>query len=211
MLHRPLTLLSVALLAVSLAVAPAASAGPPGSNDKTTWNYDGGLLIITDGSITSGPCFRLTGRVTAPNFFDNLRREDSKVGTLFHRGRDIVTEFPQKLHVSFVLYDLPCDYSVRQTGARLFLTRAMVSTLRLSFYWKNGLKLRPAAGVVPGHFETRRILPDRVDPAVADLPEELEWYFEFEVPSEGIPITDSLVVVLHQPSGKIAARAAARM
>jgi len=211
MLHPPLTLLSVALLAVSLALAPVAPACPPGSNDKTTWNYDGGLLIITDGSITSGPCFRLTGRVTAPNFFDNLRREDSKIGTLFHRGHDIVTEFPQKLHVSFVLYDLPCDYSVRQTGARLFLTRAMVSTLRLSFYWKNGLKLRPAAGVVPGHFETRRIVPDRVDPAVADLPEELEWYFEFEVPSEGIPITDSLVVVLHQPSGKIAARAAARM
>jgi hypothetical protein len=207
MLCRPLTLAVAALLLP--AFVPAASAAP--SSQKSTWNYDGGLLIITDGSIASGPCFRLSGRVTAPNFFENLRREDSKLGTIFHRGHDIVTEFPDKLHVSFVLYDMPCDYSLRQAGTRVFLTRAMVSTLRLSFYWKHGLKLRPAADVVPGHFETHRVVPDRVDPAVADLPEELEWYFEFDVPSGGVPVTDSLVVVLHQPGGKIAARAAARM
>jgi len=209
MFWRPrIRLLLLAFLAVSPALAPAC---PPPNSGKTTWNYDGGLMIITDGSIASGPCFRLTGRVTAPNFFENLRREDSKLGTIFHRGNDIVTEFPGKLHVSFILYDTPCDYSLRHTGTRLFLTKAMVSTLRLSFYWKNGLKLRPAQDVVPGHFETRRILPERVDPAVADLPEELEWYFEFDVPSQGVPITDSLVVVLHQPGGKIAARAAARL
>lgn len=209
MFRRPLTFVFAALLALSPALPPVASASP--TPPKSTWNYDGGLLIITDGEIASGPCFRLSGRVTAPNFFDNLRREDSKAGTIFHRGHDIVTEFPEKLHVSFVLYDTPCDYSLRQAGTRLFLTRAMVSTLRLSFYWKRGLKLRPASGVEPGHFETHRITPDRVDPAVADLPEMWEWYFDFDVPSEGVPVTDSLVVVMHQPNGKIAARAAARM
>jgi hypothetical protein len=209
MFWRPLTFAFAALFATPFALAPLASAAPP--YQKSTWNYDGGLLIITDGSITSGPCFRLNGRVTAPNFFDNLRREDSKLGTIFHRGHDIVTEFPDRLHVSFVLYDMPCDYSLRQTGTRVYLTRAIVSTLRLSFYWKRGLKLRPAAGVVPGHFETRRLDSVSVDGAATDLPEELEWYFEFDVPSEGVPLTDSLVVVLHQPSGKIAARAAARM
>jgi hypothetical protein len=209
MLGRPLTLAFAALLALSPAIASSALAAP--ASQRSTWNYDGGLLIITDGEIGTGPCFRLSGRVTAPSFFLNLRRDDSKSGTIFHRGHDIVTEFPDKLHVSFVLYDTPCDYSLRQAGTRVFLTRAMVSTLRLSFYWKHGLKLRPAAGVLPGHFETHRIMPDRVDPAVADLPEMFEWYFEFDVPSEGVPVSDSLVVILHQPGGKIAARAAARM
>jgi len=209
MFRRPLTFAFAALLVLPSSFAPAASAAP--ASQKSTWNYDGGLLIITDGSLTSGPCFRLSGRVTAPNFFDNLRREDSKLGTIFHRGHDIVTEFPDKLHVSFVLYDQPCDYSLRQAGTRVFLTRTMVSTLRLSFYWKHGLKLRPAPGIVPGRAETLRISPDRVDPAVPDLPEMFEWYFDFDVPSEGVPVTDSLVVVLHQPGGKIAARAAARM
>lgn len=212
MFQRPLTLALLALLLIPPAIAPSASASPSPPTDKTSWNYDGGLLIVTDGSITSGTCFRLNGRVTAPTFFDNLRREDSRLGTIFHRGHDIVTEFPAKLHVSFVLYDLPCDYSLRQAGSRVYLTPAMVGSLRLSFYWKHGLKLRPAAGVVPGHFETRRMASDNfIDPAAADLPEELEWYFEFDVPSEGVPITDSLVVVLHQPGGKIAARAAARL
>ena len=209
MFQRAFIFALTVLLVLPPSFTPCASAAP--ASQRSTWNYDGGLLIITDGEINSGPCFRLSGRVTAPNFFENLRREDSKSGTIFHRGHDVVTEFPEKLHVSFVLYDTPCDYSLRQAGTRLFLTRAMVSTLRLSFYWKHGLKLRPAPGVEPGHFETHRITPDRVDPAVADLPEMLEWYFEFDVPSDSVPVTDSLVVVLHQPSGKIAARAAARM
>jgi len=209
MFRRPFTLVLLAFVVFPSAAVPAACPEP--GSQKSTWNYDGGLMIITDGSLASGPCFRLSGRVTAPNFFDNLRREDSKSGTIFHRGHDIVTEYPAKLHVNFVLYDQPCDYSLKHAGTRVFLTRAMVGTLRLSFYWKNGLKLRPASGVEPGHFETHRIMPDRVDPAVQDLPEMLEWYFEFDVPSEGVPVTDSLVVVLHQPGGKIAARAAARM
>ena len=209
MYRRPFIFALAATLAVPPTLAPQASAAP--ASQRSTWNYDGGLLIITDGSMTSGPCFRLSGRVTAFGFFDNLRREDSKTGTIFHRGHDVVTEYPAKLHVSFVLYDQPCDYSLKQAGTRVFLTRAMVGTLRLSFYWKQGLKLRPALGVTAGHFETHRIMPDRVDPAVPDLPEMLEWYFEFDVPSDGVPVTDSLVVVLHQPGGKIAARAAARM
>jgi hypothetical protein len=209
MFRRPLILVGLALVLLALTNAPCACARP--ASQKTSWNYDGGLLIVTDGSIASGPCFRLNGRVTSPNFFDNLRREDSKLGTIFHRGHDIVTAFPEKLHVSFVLYDWPCDYSLQQAGTRVFLTNAMVGTLRLSFYWKHGLTLRPAAGVVPGHFATRRADSLVVDSSATDLPEELEWYFEFDVPSEGVPVTDSLVVILRQPGGKIAARAAARM
>jgi len=209
MLRRPLTLVCLALVLRPLVNVPFACAAP--ASQKTSWNYDGGLLIVTDGSVASGPCFRLNGRVTAANFFDNLRREDSKLGTIFHRGHEIVTEFPNKLHVSFVLSDWPCDYSLRQAGTRVFLTNAMVGTLRLSFYWKHGLKLRPAPGVVPGHFETRRANSFVVDSGATDLPEEFEWYFEFDVPSEGVPVTDSLVVVLRQPGGKIAARAAGRM
>ena len=45
----------------------------------------------------------------------------------------------------------------------------------------------------------------------AELPERFEWEFEFDVPSDGVPVTDSLVVILRAPDGHIAARAAARM
>jgi hypothetical protein len=70
--------------------------------------------------------------------------------------------------------------------------------------------LRPITGVVPAHFETRHVVPYAKELA-AQLPERFEWEFEFDLPSAGVPVTDSLVVVLRTPDGHIAARAAARM
>lgn len=201
-------LLSPAVLLLLSAVAPFLSAQP--KHEKTVWNYDGGLQLMTDGSLPSGPCFRLTGRATAPGYFDNLKRADTSLGPLIHRGNDIVTEFPKQLHLSFLMYDFPCDYQVQNAGTNTYLTHAVVNKLRLSFYWKHGVTLRPAKGVVPSHFETRPVEPFAIDLA-SQLPPKFEWIFEFDLPSAGVPVTDSLVVVLRTPDGRIAARAAARM
>lgn len=177
---------------------------------KSTWNYDGGLSILTEGGIPSGPCFHLTGRATAPNYFDDLKREDTATGTIIHRGHDIISEYPEKLHLSFLLYDQPCELGLKPTGTRTYLTPAMVSNLRLVFFWKHDMKMRPIQGIAPAHFETRRVPPFASDLA-KQLPEKFEWEFEFEVPSAGVPVTDSLVVILRTTDGQIAARAAARM
>jgi hypothetical protein len=200
--------LSSAVLSLLAIAAPLLPAQP--NREKSVWNYDGGLQMMTDGSLPSGPCFRLGGRAMAPDFFDNLKRIDTELGAIIHRGNDIVTEFPAQLHLSFVMYDMPCENQVQNAGTRAYLTRALVSTLRLSFFWKHGVQLRPATGVIPKHFETRPILPYASDLA-AELPEKFEWFFEFDVPSAGVPVTDSLVVILRTPDGRIAARAAARM
>jgi len=208
MSRRHPAFLSLALLLVLPDAAPFLSAQP--SNEKSVWNYDGGLVLMTDGSIPQGPCFRLSGRATAPGYFDNLKRNDSDLGTVLHRGHDIVTEFPEKLHLSFVMYDLPCENQLQHAGTRLYLTRAMVGTLRLSFYWKRGLKMRPVTGVVQGYSEIRRVLPYAVESA-SELPEKYEWWFEFDLPSAGVPVTDSLVVIMRGTDNHIAARVAARM
>jgi hypothetical protein len=39
----------------------------------------------------------------------------------------------------------------------------------------------------------------------------LEWDYELDVPSAGIPLTDSLVLIVRRDDGRIAARVAARM
>lgn len=198
-------------LALLLLLCPAASfltAQP--NHDRAVWNYDGGLQMVTDGSIPAGPCFRVNGRATAPGYFDNLKRVDTETGTLIHRGNDIVTEFPAELHLAFLMYDLPCDSQLRDTGTRSYLTLALVSTLRVSFYWKRGMELRPATNVVLTHHETQRLVPYATALA-AQLPERFQWEFEFNVPSKDVPVTDSLVVVFRMPDGHIAARAAARM
>jgi hypothetical protein len=205
--RRPVSLLLAASLLLT-PIAPLVYAQP--NHEKSVWNYDGGLQMMTDGSVSTGACFRLDGRATAPGYFDNLKRVDTNTGTLIHRGNDIVTEFPKQIHVSFLMYDTPCDTELRNTGAPTYLTVSLVSTLRLSFYWKHGMALRPITGVVPAHFETRHVVPYAKELA-AQLPERFEWEFEFDLPSAGVPVTDSLVVVLRTPDGHIAARAAARM
>ncbi|MGB7437749.1 MAG: hypothetical protein WBR26_27365 [Candidatus Acidiferrum sp.] len=210
MSRQRLISLSLAALLLLCPAAPFLPAQP--NHERAIWNYDGGLQMMTDGSIPSGPCFRIVGRVTAPNYFDNLKRIDTDAGSSIQRGRDIVTEFPGRLHLSFLMYDFPCDNQLQNAGAgaRTYLTKALISTLRLSFYWKHGLALRPATGIVPTHYETRRIVPYAADLA-EQLPERFEWEFEFDLPSAGVPVTDSLVLVLLTPDGHIAARAAARM
>jgi hypothetical protein len=208
MFRRRSLFLPLALPLLLLAAAPFLHAQH--KQEKIVWNYDGGLQMMTDGSLASGPCFRLSGRATAPDYFENLKRIDTGLGPIIHRGNDIVTEFPAELHVSFLMYDLPCLNQLQQTGTRVYLTPADVSNLRLSFYWKSGMHLRPAPGVVPKHFETRPVPPYARELA-AELPEKFEWIFEFDVPSAAVPVTDSLVVILRTLDGRIAARAAARM
>jgi hypothetical protein len=86
----------------------------------------------------------------------------------------------------------------------------MVGALRLGFYWKSGLKMRPVTGVVQGYSEIHRVLPYATE-STSQLPEKYEWWFEFDLPSAGVPVTDSLVLIMRTPDNRIAARVAARM
>ena len=106
-------------LAILLACAPCVSLPLP-SRDKTIWNYDGGLFIVSNGSITNGLCFRLYGRVTAAGFFDNLKRIDNKNGAIFRRGSETVTQFPDQLVLSFIVHDQhdrTCPSQIANTGS----------------------------------------------------------------------------------------------
>ena len=213
MFRRPSVFLFLVLLLLLAAVAPAAlaqSKQTQSKHEKTVWNFDGGISLITDGSIPDGPCFRLTGRVFAPEFFDNLKRVDSQLGTVYRRGNDVVSVFPEKMQLQFMMYDMPCSYQMQEAGPQVYLTRALMNSLRLSFFWKHEMYLRPAKGVTPKYFEARPV-PAYDSEHTKDLPEKYEWWFEFEVPSENVPVTDSLVIIVRTADGYVAARVAARM
>ena len=190
------------------APVPSGWAGP--AREKTVWNYDGGVQLLTDGNIPDGPCFRLTGRLTAENFFTNLRRVDSSGGTLYRRGNDIVTEFPDRMHLNFVLYDFPCSHGLQPTGTRTYLTAAIISQFRIRFYWKRGMEMRPAREMTMNKVE-RHLIPAFPGEQIERTKDLYEWWFDFDVPSKGVPLSDSLVVVIVTPEGHIIARVAARM
>lgn len=199
--------LSCCTLALAAAIF-SAEAQP--KRDKVVTNLDGGVFLETDGSFPDGPCFRVKGRMDAPDFFENLKREDTISGTLYRRGNDIVTKFPPHLQLSLEIFDLPCDTSLHHTGSRVYLTDAIMRTLRLSFYWKHGLDMRPARGIIARNFEVSPIA--RYYQGVTNPPpQRYEWSLEFDVPGDGVPLTDSLVLVLRTPDQHIVARTAARL
>jgi hypothetical protein len=198
----------VALLAIAVCLPGESTAQP--NHEKSVWNYDGGILLVTDGAVGQGPCFRLSGKVSAPDFFDNLKRVDTNSGTLFRRGHDLVTEFPEQVHLTFVIYDMPCMNSLNQPVTRGYLTRNIMSSLQVGFFWKRGLDVRLATGVVQKHAEVRQVQAYAHEYA-GQLPAKYEWWYEFDVPSSGVPVTDSLVIVLRTQDNRFAARVAARM
>jgi hypothetical protein len=183
------------------------------ARDKSVWSYEGGLFVITNGSLPNGPCFRLTGHVTSGYFFDRLKRVDRESGTIFRLGAETVQNFPDQLTLSFNVhdhYDQTCPPREENPDAPKYLTRAIMSSLHLYLYWKRGVELRPVENVERKHFEVTELVPKAAAQAHG-LPEKLEWAYEYIVPSAGVPLTDSLVLILRDAENRIVARVAARL
>jgi hypothetical protein len=201
---------SLFLFLVPCVLAQAARHGKHDGRDKTVWNYDGGVLFETDGSLPNGVCFRIYGTMTAGEFFDGLKRMDKDDGTQFLRGTETVTKFPNSVTVSFSIRDQLCSPEEQQAGTRKYMTQKMLDDLQLSLYWKHGVELRPAKGAKEVASRVDRIEPYATALA-AELPARYEWSYEFVVPSAGVSLMDSLALVFKTPDGHIAARVAARL
>ena len=178
--------------------------------DKSVWNYDGGVFFETDGSLPNGVCFRVSGNVTSPEFFDHLKRIDDGHGTVFRRGLETVTQFPDQLLLSFVIHDQSCSSRLHEVGTHLYLTREMMGALQLSLYWKRGVDLRQIKDVTEVGTSVERIIPYATALA-SELPQRFEWLYQLAVAGKGIPLTDSLVFVFRTRDERIAARVAARL
>jgi hypothetical protein len=190
--------------------AQAARHGKHDGHDKTVWNYEGGVLFETDGSLPGGVCFRIYGIMDSGDFFDSLKRIDTDSGAQFVRGTGTVTKFPDSVTVAFAIRDQLCPPGMQQVGTRKYMTQKMIDELRLSLYWKQGVDLQPVkdAKEIASHVD--RIQPYAAS-LTAELPARYEWTFKFAVPSAGVSLMDSLAFVFRTPDGRIAARVAARL
>ena len=180
------------------------------SQEKTVWNYDGGVFFETDGTLPNGVCFRVTGRMTSQDFFEDLKRVDTEDGTIFRRGNQSVAQFPDSVDVSFFIHDQLCPAGVQQIGSRSYMTEEMMKNLRLSIYWKHGVDMRPAKNIKVLSVRMDQLHPYAMSLA-AELPRRYEWSYRLVVPSAGVSLSDSLAFVFRTPDGRIAARVAARL
>jgi hypothetical protein len=179
---------------------------------RTVWNLDGGVFFATDGHLPNGSCFRISGQMNAPDFFEGLRRVDSEEGTSYYLRNQLVTEYPEEVQIVLHLLDFPCTLDLRDTVVRPPITREMMATLRLNFFWKQGVHLRPVEGSKRNTVEVRRIGTFAAGPAAdEELARRYEWSYTFTVNSENVPLTNNLVLVIEDEEHKIAARVAARL
>lgn len=172
-------------------------------------NFDGGIVFETDGSLSEQTCFRVTGRVTAPEFFDKFERIDTEQGTEYRSGQMIVKEFPEEVHVSFLVFDLPCANQM-QPGPRRYLTMDMMKSLRFQFYWKRGIDLRRIENLKQVSATAEPIEPYNTE-IKEELPKRFRWFIDFTIPSGGVPLTDRLVLIIRAPDDRRVARVAARL
>ena len=178
---------------------------------RTVWNLDGGVFFSTDGHAANGSCFRLSGHMTAPGFFDGLRRVDSDEGSSYRLRDKVVTEYPTELEVVLHLQDFPCSPDLKDTVVRPPLTREVMNTLHLNFYWKEGVQLRPVREAKRIAADVRRLESYATGSAAEDLAPRYEWSYAFMVESAGVPLTNDLVLVIEDEDHKLAARVAARL
>jgi hypothetical protein len=177
---------------------------------RTVWNLDGGVFFSTDGHLPNGSCFRLSGQMTALDFFDGLRRVDTADATTYLLRDKVVTLYPGELFVTLHLLDFPCTLDLKETVVRPPLTRELMSTLRLNFYWKDGIAMRPVESSKRTAATVRRLTPYSAD-AANELAPRFEWNYAFTVTGEGVPLTNDLVIIIENEDRKIAARVAARL
>jgi len=184
----------------------------PKATKRIVWNLDGGAFFITDGHLENGSCFRLSGQLTAPDFFNGLRRIDTDNGTTYLLRNQVVTEFPGELFVTLHLLDAPCSQDLRDTAVRPPITAELMSTLRLQFFWKDGVAMRPVESSKRTAASARRLTPYSSDAeAAGELAPRFEWSYSFTIQSASVPLTNDLVIIIESEDHKIAARTAARL
>ncbi len=177
---------------------------------KQALNFDGGIFFATEGGLSEQTCFRLDGHVSAPGFFDDFKRIDDESGTEYRSAQKVVTEFPEELHVSFVMFDIPCKKQALEPTPRMYLTQEMMKSLRFSFYWKRGIELRHIDNLKQEAAAAEPVEPYNTE-RKEKLPKRYRWFVDLAIPSAGVPLADRLVLIIRTPDGHKAARVAARL
>ena len=147
---------------------------------------------------------------TAPDFFDCLLRLDTHDGSAYFRHDKPVTVFPDELLITLYLRDSPCSSDLKDTAVRPPLTPEIISALRLHFYWKDGIALRPVEGSKRTAASVTRLLPF-AKLAADELAPRFQWNYTFTIESAGVPLTNDLVFIIESEDHKIAARTHARL
>jgi hypothetical protein len=188
---------SLALASALLLVAGSASASP---KDKTI--FDMFVPVAPQHIQGNSYCGNLGGALSADDFFDGLVRIEDHHAVEFRKYSQPIREFPSQVAVALAGNFTPCamptkgphvDFVRPGNGSSPQQVNEFINGLRFTAVWKNRYGIQPVRG-----FSVTKTAP-------ADnkfgLNDQIPWRFAFQVPSQGVPLTDQLVISVYAPSG----------
>ena len=187
--------------------AGSASAGP---KNKTI--FDMFVPVAPQPIRISNVCGNLSGALSADNFFDGLVRIEKRHRIEFRKYSQPISEFPSQVSVALAGNFTSCAApGVARPGPQVDYVRPgnesspqrvndFINGLRFTAVWKNRYGIHPVEG-----FQVTKTAPSdrrRFGLTVQfNINDQIPWRFAFQVPSQGVPLTDQLVISVYAPSG----------
>jgi hypothetical protein len=147
-------------------------------------------------------CGNLSGALSADEFFDGLVRIDTKHRVEFRKDSQPVKEFPSQVAVALAGDITPCsassdspplDFVRPGNGSSPQEVNQFINGLKFTAAWKNSYGFQPVQ-----NFSVTKSAPGDKSWHVND---QIPWRFAFQVPSQGVPLTNQLVISVYAPSG----------
>jgi hypothetical protein len=176
---------------------------------RTVRDYTGGVTLVTEGGPPGGPCLSIRGRVTAPDFFAGLKRRETARGIEFRRGGNAVESFPEELSVRIWIREFPCHVGLTEVSPLLATPEGM-SSLQFKAYWKRGMEMRSVDGLALRTFYRRKEQPTTLVGAPVTIQRDT-WVYNLTVSSQGVPLTDHLILEIFTKDGLRWARVSAQL
>jgi hypothetical protein len=192
------------ILALTLTLAPAYpfTCGDCSNKNKKGFAYR--RVVLTDVAMYHREriCIAFASFLTSGDFFEGLRPGDSAIGRRFFKGSEEVKEFPPELTVEVQAVMRDCSMFPPEPLNRA-ATEPFMSTLTFKANWKTGLQQRPV-----GKFSLQISPPDPSTWVEHGSP---NWRYDLAIRSNGVPLTDHLVVEVYSETQEFLTRLSAHL
>lgn len=199
--HRPVVVLALACLCTLSAQAR------DDRKPKVSYSYPDGEIVegpvmpceLAGGNSVRlmGVCVAFGGMIGPGDFFCHLKRKNAGTGAVFRVGRRVVANFPDEVFV-VITASTPATCSKDEVGVATYSGLASGSL-------PSGL---PVDRLQTPHAEAGYIRGLQLKPLEATLTREgvgipnHTWWYRFRIKTEGLRLTDALVLILISKDGE---------
>jgi len=147
-------------------------------------------------------CGNLSGALSSGEFFDGLQRLGAGRHIEFRKDAQPVKEFPSKIAIALAGNIAPCgsgmtsppvDFVQPGNGSSPQAVNQFMDGLKFTAVWKNPRGVQP----VSNWSVTKSVSNDKS----WRVNDQIPMRFAFQVPSQGVPLTNQLVISVYAPSG----------